>query len=526
MVVNGAVPLSRGLGERYREARGVPAGNVVALDLPVTDPSLATNAHESVSREEFVRLVREPLLAALEARGLRERVTVLVTVKGLPLRVRAATAPGAEILRNDTGASLEAELALLGSGADGSAGVEGSRNPYFRSALPFAEFRARHPESPLRYLVARLDGPPLPLDGGTGLPAAVVGLIARGRAPALRGLTVVDEHPLLDPGLDAANRFWLRPATALLRAAGVPVLEDREPEMVAGARRIGAYVSWGSNDPGRGPAPFYGDLSFPEGRRARIPGDFADGAVSLDLVSTNARSFAQDVTYGQSLVSDLVRLGVAGAAGHVSEPVLLAVARPQVLLPSLARGVPAAEAFFRSLPFLGWQNVWIGDPLLHREAASATPADSDGDGVPDASDACTEIPDPAQRDSDGDGYGNVCDADLDGDGLVTTRWAEGAARGQVGDLERIAAAAATGAYAPEADLDGDGLVDARDLALAQLSLFQAPGPSGRATRRGASPRSARPPRDARRSRGSRRAPARCRRRWRGRAPCLPPATSS
>ena len=37
--------------------------------------------------------------------------------------------------------------------------------------------------------------------------------------------------------------------------------------------------------------------------------------------------------------------------------------------------------------------------------------DTDGDGVPDANDNCTLEANAAQQDADGDGYGNLCDAE-------------------------------------------------------------------------------------------------------------------
>jgi hypothetical protein len=44
--------------------------------------------------------------------------------------------------------------------------------------------------------------------------------------------------------------------------------------------------------------------------------------------------------------------------------------------------------------------------------------DSDGDGVGDDVDNCTLIQNPAQDDTDGDGYGNACDGDFNSDGVV------------------------------------------------------------------------------------------------------------
>ncbi len=45
------------------------------------------------------------------------------------------------------------------------------------------------------------------------------------------------------------------------------------------------------------------------------------------------------------------------------------------------------------------------------------PVDSDGDGVTDTADNCPTVPNPDQRDTDGDGEGDACDGDDDGDGV-------------------------------------------------------------------------------------------------------------
>ena len=48
-----------------------------------------------------------------------------------------------------------------------------------------------------------------------------------------------------------------------------------------------------------------------------------------------------------------------------------------------------------------------------------------------------------------------------------------------GDLEHLMLLIQASAYHPHADLDGNRKVDGDDLSIAQLSLFLAPGPSGR-----------------------------------------------
>jgi hypothetical protein len=53
-----------------------------------------------------------------------------------------------------------------------------------------------------------------------------------------------------------------------------------------------------------------------------------------------------------------------------------------------------------------------------RRVVIKSTADSDDDGVLDANDNCKLVSNADQRDTDGDGYGNICDADLNNDGTV------------------------------------------------------------------------------------------------------------
>jgi hypothetical protein len=91
--------------------------------------------------------------------------------------------------------------------------------------------------------------------------------------------------------------------------------------------------------------------------------------------------------------------------------------------------------------------------------------DQDGDGVSDEVDNCTLVPNPDQRDTDGDGYGNVCDADLNEDGMVNFQ-----------DLAVFRQKFASGD--PDADFDGNGIVNFADLARLRVLFLKPPGPSG------------------------------------------------
>ena len=454
------------------QARGVPAENVCKIRIGIKDPALAGTLHERVTPEQFEKLVREPVARCLEERGLADRIEVIVTTKGVPLQIKGPKVDPRLLLRDSRSASVEAELALLFSDRIGSPGVVGTRNPYFGVATPFRDWPGRG--KPLRYLVARLDGYEQPLEGG--VPADVAALLARARAPAAEpGRYVVDEDPELKFGLAAGNVLLLQPAAAALRALGLPVAEETTPALVSDAGPLAGLATWGSNaakalrEPG---PPYFGTLG---GRL--FPGRFGPRGLAVELVSTDARSFSTGTKYGQSLAADLIRLGAAGVAGHVLEPSLSGVARPHLLLREYALGTKAVEAFYRSLPYLGWTNVYVGDPLMTiANPVAARAADQDGDGVPDARDNCRDVPNPDQRDTNGDGFGNLCDADVDGDGWVTTSWGRAE---RPGDVEQIALSAQNFERVPDHDLDGNGKVDVRDVSLAYVLLFQRPGPGAK-----------------------------------------------
>jgi hypothetical protein len=123
-------------------------------------------------------------------------------------------------------------------------------------------------------------------------------------------------------------------------------------------------------------------------------------------------------------------------------------------------------------------NVWIGDPLLGWPTPAVATSDRDDDGVADAGDNCLRVPNANQRDTDGDDFGNACDADIDGDGRVTSSWGVIGPPALQGDLEDIQLTASQGGYDSDHDLDGDGAVDDGDVSSALLLLFHPPGPSG------------------------------------------------
>lgn len=123
-------------------------------------------------------------------------------------------------------------------------------------------------------------------------------------------------------------------------------------------------------------------------------------------------------------------------------------------------------------------NLWLNDnsgpadgqevEVIVSDFAFYPPGDIDCDGIAQAIDNCSLLANPQQRDTDGDGFGNRCDADLDNDCFVN-----------FSDLDIFRLAFFTADA--DADLDGSGQVDFGDLSIVRMSFFETPGPSAVAT---------------------------------------------
>jgi hypothetical protein len=103
------------------------------------------------------------------------------------------------------------------------------------------------------------------------------------------------------------------------------------------------------------------------------------------------------------------------------------------------------------------QHCEAGDPALFgairiNSTVPEVTLDRDGDGVDDRRDGCAEIADPEQRDENGDGVGDACNADRDGDHDVDQD-----------DLDALMADLYEEVEAGDPrDLDGDGRITALD----------------------------------------------------------------
>ena len=105
------------------------------------------------------------------------------------------------------------------------------------------------------------------------------------------------------------------------------------------------------------------------------------------------------------------------------------------------------------------------------EPGFLAPPDTDTDFVRDFMDNCTLDPNTTQLDTNGDGFGNLCDPDLNNDGLVNF-----IDYSQI--IDAFLSAPGQANWNPDADLTGDNAVNFLDVFRFQLFFLSAPGPSG------------------------------------------------
>lgn len=434
---------SQAIARHYADLLGLPADRVLALTLTI--PLGAT----TIDAETYRREIAEPIERRLVLSGDTGDVQRLVTTRGLPLLVEDCAPDPRDCQR----ASLDAALAQLGRTPDDRAFARVA-NPYFRDGRPFEDFVGDQPDAPLRFLVTRLTASHAREEPVARCPQRIVDALARpprdetAQAPVWRVAAGATRETW-----SAATRLLLDPVADRLAAFDHIVCDACDAAPLAGlviAR----------------------DVAIESVDRLDAPG------VVLSLIGSPATARAGRPSVFARSVDRWLARGATTISLHLADPTLAEVARPDAQLEAWARGLTAAEAHYQSLPQLGGSQVLVGDGLRVL-AAAAPPAalegDRDGDGIADARDNCPRDPNPTQRDTNGDGLGNLCDADVDDDGDVDTSNGRIYPLDARGDLEAVILTARNGPYDPDHDLDGDGRVDEGDLLRVQLALARPPG---------------------------------------------------
>ena len=342
VVSNRASAASETIARYYVEHRGISQTNVCAIMTAVT---------ESIARPAYESQIEGPIWQCIAGARAHDRILYIVLTKDVPLRISGTA--GRTGHQRERRLGVDAALPAPHRTDCPTSGVR--RQPVLRGDGAGREHPALQPSRNQDiYLVTRLDGYTV---------QDAIGLVDKAAAAAPRGRFILDERgALVDPGGDR----WLRATAERLRSQGLDdrITLDESRQVLTKQADVLGYYSWGSNDPAIRSRHF--DMAF-------VP-----GALAGMFVSTDGRTFkeppaswtpsddARNGVFGgshQSLMADLIRDGVTGAAGHVDEPYLDATIRPDILFPAYVSGRNLAESYYAAMPYLSWQTIIVGDPL-------------------------------------------------------------------------------------------------------------------------------------------------------------------
>lgn len=305
---------SKEIGAYYVAKRKIPAKNVLYVKCPTTE--------YFANHVEYYDLLEKPVKAYLKKTKLP--IDYIVTTRGIPIK------PSPKFTM-----SIDSILAAMDLNVKVDVN-QGAPNPYFGKNEPFS-----HKKFGI-YLVTRLDGYTL---------QDAKALVDRSLAakPA-KGTFLIDSTPARESGGYAAMNAAMERAHRDIIGKGYVCFFDNKHEFIGDLKNLMGYFSWGSNDDAYSLEKFKSN-------------EFRPGAIAETAVSTSARSLRPLKDGGQSLITDLVRAGVTGVKGYVSEPTLNAIADPRILFSAYLSGRNLAESYYMASRWICWKDVVLGDPL-------------------------------------------------------------------------------------------------------------------------------------------------------------------
>ena len=334
VVVNENETESLPLALYYAHKRGIPEDHIIRV---------RTRREEVCSRSEYDNEIASPVRAFLQSRTQDASSSCLVLMYGLPLRI--VSSEGKSLINhekvdqlNDTVASVDSEIALVYEAYYPRSGwIE---NPL----LVGANNRNVFVDETSVFMVSRLDGP------SPEVVKRIIDHSLKAEASGLKGNAYLDARWPEAPNdmVSAYKQFdgLIHQASRKIRKYGsMPVIlnssqalfkEDECPEaaLYCGWYRLGNYVD-----------------SF----------QWVTGAIGYHVASAECTTLKRKGS--RVWCKMMLEKGAAATIGPVDEPYVQAFPHPDIFFSCLLEGMCLAESYLKSIPFLSWKMVLVGDPL-------------------------------------------------------------------------------------------------------------------------------------------------------------------
>lgn len=324
---------SKTVADAYCTARAIPASHRCEINVPNVS---------AISSAFYISQIEMPILAKVE----KTQAKCVVLCYGIPWQIEApGPRPGHNPLTS-AWASVDSQLATRGRFH--TSGLRDAPNPYFGSTKPFN----RHD----MLLVTRIDG---------ASKDDALALIARTqKKPSGKLYALIDMQPKVNgnnSGLVSFYNSWLKRVPYFLQNYGIFPFVDDEQELVPFTPQpLSFYWGWYADPNGHFVTNTYKKL------------EWTPGAVAVHVCSFGARNLRRTLSAAAGLVHD----GAAATLGTVYEPLIEGWARPDIFAAAYfapnGKNLCFAEAAWAATPYLSWQNVVIGDPLLRAPKVKKT----------------------------------------------------------------------------------------------------------------------------------------------------------
>jgi uncharacterized protein (TIGR03790 family) len=375
---------------------------------------------EEITADDYLSLIRPQVLPALNS-----SISVIVTTKGLPLRINVTESnPGSYTdpygVARTVGSgwwkpysSLESELTRIEevgtwqqmgdqtyySPTGAPSRPQPSSNPYYGVCSAFSYSKYAISGYGGMRLTSRLDG------FTTADVKAAIDRAQKAFVPSGASYVVMDD----DPAAGTDRMVQLRDI-ALTPKGQNYVYDNTSAAVTTAPGPVVGYVSYGIHGGGLSPGYITNQLNF----------QLAGGAVFDTHESYNAYSFQPGGNLGgQGLVAEWLQIGGTAGVGNVQEPLNGSnyEANEDQLFRMLLNGYTWGEAAWSSLRQLSYVNTVVGDPLMTWKAALA--GDINLDGTVNGADFNTILSnynksgmDWTQGDMNGDGVVNGADLNI------------------------------------------------------------------------------------------------------------------
>jgi len=331
----------------------------------VTVHGFAMPLTEEITWAQYDTDIKAQLEDYLTTNNLENTFKIIVTVKGVPLKIMGD--PGhhdpftSPYLVNY--AAVDAAISMLYQDVHETNDElmhpnHAISNPYYNTdpgLLKNNHFKSNYftaGDFTLRYLVSRLDGYTLP---------DITAMIDHG----LTADQTSSGYWILDRRLGAIVDRMYSANDTLLGLAGLnqsTIYDDTASYITSTIHPIMGYTSYGDN------------ADMGDGYVSNVPDnanhlDFTllSGAVFSTYESYNAWGFIsqnQAPECHQGQLGEWIQIGGSGGIGNIYEPWSSAIANENIWMPAYAIGYPWVEAVYMSIPYAGFVQIVLGDPLM------------------------------------------------------------------------------------------------------------------------------------------------------------------